>query len=126
MKAPTSKVHVEKGRPSGQSKNTPVETHPEKDNTSPTATKVTQNGKLPPKNTKTGMFTMPYTVYNIDYNIVDDLKKSRANITYFDLLKLTRQRDLLLKAIMSGTAKFPPSQEAKPRSQCPNLSTPPL
>jgi len=36
------------------------------------------------------MFTFPYPVYNIDYNIVHDLKKSRANITYFDLLKLTQ------------------------------------
>ena len=48
---------------------------------------------------KTCMFTLPYPIYNIDYNIVDDVKKSRANITYFDLLKLTQQRDLLLKAM---------------------------
>ena len=60
----------------------------EKDNTSPNAEKATQNSKLPPMNGKIGMFTLPYAIYNIDYNIVDDLKKYRANIKYFDLLKL--------------------------------------
>ena len=90
LKAPTPKVPVEKGRPNGQSKNTTVANNPEKDSTPPTVTKTTQNGKLPPKNRKTGMFTLPYPIYNIDYNIVDDIKKSRANITYFDLLKLTQ------------------------------------
>ena len=115
LKAPTPKVLVEKGRPRGQSKNTPVASHPKKDNTAPTATKVTQNGKLPPKNRKNAMFTLPYPVYNIDYNIVDDLKKSRANITYFDLLKLTQQRDLLLKAMNEWNCKVPtiPSSQTK-------------
>ena len=61
------------------------------------------------------MFTLPYPVYNIDYNIVDDLKKSRANITYFDLLKLTQQRDLLLKAMNERNWKYPtnPSSQTK-------------
>jgi len=97
LKAPSPKVPVEKSRPSGQSKNTPVANHIDKENTAPTAMKATPNGKLPPKNNKMGMFTLPYLVYS--YNIVDDLKKTRANITYFDLLKLTQQRDLLLKAM---------------------------
>lgn len=52
--------------------------------------KETQKGKLPPKNDKTSMFNLPYPVYNVHYNIVDDLKKYRANITYFNLLKLTQ------------------------------------
>lgn len=88
---------------------------PEKENASPTATKATQDGKPPRKNGKTGMFTLPYPVYNIDYNIVDDLKKSRANITYFDLLKLTQQRDLLLKAMNERNSKTPtiPSNQTK-------------
>jgi len=61
------------------------------------------------------MFTLPYPVYNIDYNIVDDLKKSRANITYFDLLKLRQQRDLLLKAMNERNSKTPtiPSSQTK-------------
>jgi len=53
------------------------------------------------------MFTLPYPIYNIDYNIVDDLKKARANITYFDLLKLLQQRDLLLKAMNERNCKSP-------------------
>ena len=73
LKESTPKFPVEKGRPSGESKNTPVTNCPEKENRSPTATKATQNGELPPKNSKTGMFTLPYPIYNIDYNIVDDL-----------------------------------------------------
>lgn len=81
VKAPTPKVPIEKSRPSSQSKNTPVANHPEKENGSPTAMKATQDGKLQPKNGKIDMFTLPYPIYNIDYNIVDDLKKSRANIT---------------------------------------------
>jgi len=88
LKAPDPKVLVENSIPGGQSKNTLVENHPEKENTAPTATKATPNGKLSPKNSKTGMLTLPYPVYSIDYNIVDDHKKSRANITYFDLMKL--------------------------------------
>jgi len=75
VKAPTPKVLIEKSRPSGQSKNTLVSNHLEKENASPTATKDTQDGRIPPKNGKTGMFSQPYLVYNIDYNIVDDLKK---------------------------------------------------
>ena len=69
--------------------------------------KTTQDGKIPPNNGKTGMFTLPYLVYNIDYNIVDDLKKSSVNITYFDLLKLTQQRDFLLKAMNVRNSKTP-------------------
>ena len=99
VKAPAPKVLVEKSSCGGQSKNTPVANHPKKENASPTTMKATQDGKPPPKNGKTGMFTQPYPVYNIDYNIVDDLKKSRANITYIDSLKLTSQRDLILKAM---------------------------
>lgn len=99
VKASAPKVLVEKGRPSGESKNTPVANYPEKEKTSLPVMKADQNGKIPPKNGKTGMFTLPYLVYNISYNIVDYLKKSMANITYFDLLKLTKQRDLLLKAM---------------------------
>lgn len=90
MKAYDPKVPVEKGRPSGQSKNTPVTNHLEKENASPNAMKVTHGRKVPPKNGKTDMFNLPYLIYNNDYNIVDDLKKSRANNTYFDLLKLTQ------------------------------------
>jgi len=90
MKTSTPEVSIGKDRSSGDSRNTLVANHPEKDNTSPTTTKVTQDGKIPFKNSKTGVFTLPYPVYNIDYNIVDDLKKFRANITYFDLLKLTQ------------------------------------
>ena len=66
LKASTPKVPIEKGRPSGQSKNAPVASHPEKDNTTPTVPKATKNGKLPPKNNKTSMFTLPYPIYNID------------------------------------------------------------
>ena len=115
LKASAPKVPVEKGRLSGDSKSTPVANYLEKDNASPTATMATQNGKLPPKNGKTSMFTLPYPVYNIDYNIVDDLKKSQANITYFDLLKLTQQRDLLLKAMNERNCKTPtiPSSQTK-------------
>ena len=91
VKALAPKFPVEKSRPSGQSKNTLVANHPEKKNPSPAATKATQDGKPPPKNGKIGMFTLPYPIYNIDYNIVDGLKKSRANITYFDLLKLMQK-----------------------------------
>lgn len=76
LKASTPKFPVEKGRPSGDSKSIPVANYPQKDNTSLTAMKVTQNGKLPPKNGKNRMFTPPYPIYNIDYNIVDYLKKS--------------------------------------------------
>ena len=81
VKESSPKVPIENSRPGGQSKNTPVASHPEKENASPTAIKATQHGKLPLKNGKTGMFTLPYPIYNIDYNIVDNLKKSRANIT---------------------------------------------
>jgi len=95
----TSRVPIKKSRPGSQSKNTSVASHPKKENASPIAMKATQDGKLPLKNGKTGMFTLPYPTYNIDYNILDDLKKSRAHITYFDLLKLTQQRDFLLKAM---------------------------
>ena len=98
---------VEKSRPNGQSKNARVANHLEKENASSTAMKATQDGKLPPKNGKTSMFTLPYIVYNIDYNTVDDLKRSLANITYFDLLKLTQQRDLLLKAMNECNCKSP-------------------
>jgi len=98
-KASTPKVPIEKNEASGNSKSTPVVSSSEKDTTSSSATKETQNGKFPPKNGETGMFTLPYPIYNIDYNIMDDLKKSRANITYFDLLKLTEQRDFLLKSM---------------------------
>jgi len=76
LKASVPKVPIEKGRPSGDSNSTLVANHPERDNTCPTATKVTRNGKISPKNGKTGMFTLPYPFYNIYYNIVDDLKKS--------------------------------------------------
>lgn len=115
VKAFAPKISVEKGRPSGEPKNTPVANYPEKQNTSPTATKVNQNGKIPPKNGKTNMFILPYLVYNIDYNIVDDLKKSMANITHFDLLKLTQQRDFLLKAMNERNCKIPtiPSSQTK-------------
>ncbi len=115
LKAYTPKVPIEKGRPSGESKNTPVANYPEKENTSPSATKATQNGKLPPKNDKTGIFTLPYPIYNIDYDIVDDLKKSRANITYFDLLKLVQKRDFLLKAMHERDCKTPtiPNSQTK-------------
>lgn len=89
MKASAPKVTAKGNKRSGGSKNTTVVNYPEKENASPNATKATHNGKFPPKNDKIGMFALPYLVYNIDYNIVDDLKKSRANITYFDLLKLT-------------------------------------
>jgi len=65
-----------------------VANHPNKENKAPTTAKMTRNGKLPSKNIKIGIFTLPYPVFNVDYNIVDDLKKSRANITYFDLMKL--------------------------------------
>lgn len=105
MKESAPKVPVENGRPIGDCKSTPVVNYPEKDNTSPTATKVSQYGKLPPKNDKISMFTLPYPLYNIDYNIVDDLKKSRANITYFDLLKSIEKRDLLLKAMNEQNCK---------------------
>ena len=114
-KASAPKFLIEKNKTSGDSKRILVVNYPEKDNTSPNATKVTQNGKLRPKNGKTGMFTLPYPVYNIDYNIVDDLNKSRANITYFDLLKLTQQRDFLLKAMNEQNCKYPtnPSSQTK-------------
>ena len=52
---------------------------------------------------------------------MDDLKKSKANITYFDLQKLTQQTDLFLKAMNERNCKIPLSQVAKPRSQSPNL-----
>lgn len=107
LKAPTPKVLFEKVRPNGQSKNTLVANRREKENTTPTAMKVTPNGKPPPKNNKTGIFTLPYPIYNIDYNILDDLKKSRANITYFDMQKLTQERDLLLKAMNERNSKNP-------------------
>ena len=38
---------------------------------------------------------------------MDDLKKSRANITYFDLLNLTQQRDLLLEDMNEWSFKSP-------------------
>ena len=107
LKASTPKVPIEKGRPSGESKNTLVTNYPKKENASLTTMKVTPNGTIPLKYDKTGMFTLPYPIYNIDYNIVDDLKKSQANITYFYLLKLTQQRDLLLKAINEWNCKTP-------------------
>lgn len=87
---------------------------------SPTVAKATQHGKLPLKNGKTSMFTLPYLVYNLDYNIVDDIKKSRANITYFDLLKLMQQRDLLLKDMNERNCKTPTAsstQTKKPMSK---------
>ena len=63
VKEPAPKVHVEKSRPGGQSKNTPIANHQEKENASPTIMKDTQDGKIPPKKGKIGMFTMPYPVY---------------------------------------------------------------
>jgi len=126
LKASAPKVPIEKGRPSGESKNNLVANYPEKENTSSTAMKATQNGKLPPKNGKTGRFTLPYSIYNIDNNIVDDLKKSRANITYFDLLKLMQQRDLLLKAMNERNCKYPTilsSQTKKLASRIVNTSS---
>ena len=66
LRASAAKAPVEKGRPSGDSKSTLVVNYPQKDNTSLTAMEATQNGKLPLKNGKTGMFTLPYPIYNID------------------------------------------------------------
>lgn len=76
LKTSAPKAPIEKNKPSINSKSTLVVSYLEKDNTSPNEMKATQNGKFPPKSGKTGMFTLPYPIYNIDYNIVDDLKKS--------------------------------------------------
>jgi len=76
LKVSTAKVPMERNKPSGDFKSTPVVSYLQKENASPNATKATHNGKVPPKNGKTSMFTLPCPVYNIDYNIVDDLKKS--------------------------------------------------
>ena len=35
----------------------------------------------------------------IEYNIVEDMKKARANICLFELTKITNQRDILLRAL---------------------------
>lgn len=35
----------------------------------------------------------------LDYNIVEDMKKTRANISLCELIKLTGQRDILLRAL---------------------------
>lgn len=105
LKVSTPKVLVERNKLSGDSKNTPVANHPEKENTSPTALKETQNG------------TLPYPVYNI--------KKSRANITYFDLPKLMQQRDLILKVMNEWNCKPPtiPSSQTQKSVSRP-VSTP--
>lgn len=89
MKESSPRFPIKKSRPGSKSKNSPIASHLEKENASPTTTKATQDGKLTPKNGETSMFTLPYIFYNMDYNIVDDLKNFGANITYFDLLKLT-------------------------------------
>jgi len=36
---------------------------------------------------------------HLDYNIVDDMKKTRANISLFELAKIQSQRDILLRAL---------------------------
>lgn len=53
------KFPVEKNKPTVDSKSILVVNYPEKYNTSPNATKVTQNGKLPPKNDKISMLLCP-------------------------------------------------------------------
>jgi len=60
VKASTPRVPVKNSRPSGQPKNAPIASHPKKENASPTATKATQDDKLPYKNGKIGMFPLPY------------------------------------------------------------------
>jgi len=56
---------------------------------------------------------------------VDDIKKSRANITYFDLLKLTQQSDLLLKAMNEQNCKSPTNTSSQTKkSTSKPLSTP--
>jgi len=110
------KNSIEKSRPRGQSKNNHVANHPEKENASPTVMKDTKDGKLLPKNGKTFMFTLSYPIYHINYNIVDDIKKSRANITYFDFLKLTQQRYFLLKPMNERNSKAPTIPRNQPRS----------
>lgn len=120
MKVSSPIVPIEKSGSGGQAKNILVTSNPKKEKTSPTTTKVTQHDKPPSKNGKIGMFTLPYPVYNIDKNIMDDLKKFKANTTYFDLLKLTHQRDLLLKAMNEWNYKAPTTsstQTKKPTSK---------
>lgn len=45
----------------------------------------------------------------MDYDIVEDMKKTRANISLFDLRKLKQQKNTLLKALDVIDKTFSPS-----------------
>lgn len=57
----------------------------------------------------------------MDYNIVDDMKKTKANITMFELSKLKHQQKLLLKELnVVPSSPLPSAKVANDSGQPPS------
>ena len=103
----------------------PIQTSPKKKNSTPITkdkTLVKKNSPLPTQNQPSSC-NSPSTSKTLvvsdsmDYNIIEDMKKTRANISLHELSKIKHQQNLLLKELNAVPASPLPngviSKEAK-------------
>ena len=49
----------------------------------------------------------------MDYDIVEDIKKVKANISLFEMCKMPQQKEILLKALEASDARLPTENRRK-------------